>query len=75
MYEQQPLLTPNGTLMPSVAQGPFRQYTPSQVPPYPLQPFYIMQPPALQPMDVPPVSTFSSPHLLSQYRIVCGLLC
>lgn len=41
--------------MPSVTQGPFRQYPPSQVPPYPLQPFYIMQPPALQHMDVPSI--------------------
>ncbi|KAK8382572.1 hypothetical protein O3P69_015428 [Scylla paramamosain] len=56
VYEHQPsLLTPNGTLMPSVAHGAFRQYPPSQVPPYPLQPFYIMQHSTLPHMDVPPI--------------------
>lgn len=61
VYDQQSLLTPNGTLMPSVPQGAFRQYPPSQVPPYPLQPFFIMQPPTLPHMDVPPVSISASP--------------
>lgn len=52
VYDQPSLLPQNGTLMPSVAPGAFRQYPPSQVPPYHLQPFYIMQPQTLQHMDV-----------------------
>ncbi|KAK8745991.1 hypothetical protein OTU49_017212 [Cherax quadricarinatus] len=55
VYDQSSLLPQNGTLMPSVASGAFRQYPPSQVPTYPLQPFYIMQPQTLQHMDVSPI--------------------
>ncbi|XP_045137976.1 RNA-binding motif, single-stranded-interacting protein 1-like isoform X3 [Portunus trituberculatus] len=56
VYEHQSsLLTPNGTLMPSVAHGTFRHYPQSQVPPYPLQPFYIMQHTTHPHMDVPPI--------------------
>ncbi|KAK3862023.1 hypothetical protein Pcinc_032079 [Petrolisthes cinctipes] len=55
VYDQQSLISQNGTLMPPVGPGPFRQYPTSQVSPYPIQSFYIMQPQAqLQHMDVPP---------------------
>ncbi|CAL4114244.1 unnamed protein product, partial [Meganyctiphanes norvegica] len=57
VYDQPSLIPPqNGSLLPpGMAPASYRQYSgPSQVPPYHLQPFYIMQPQTL-PVDVSPI--------------------